>query len=376
MAKTGQLGLMSSSMPRTTPARTSELGQLGGLRAGPATYTRAPVAVTPAPERHWFSRPGTVDAHEVAPQVSPQACQSGLVAWAVGWPPATRGTRFCRTATTSGVMETSLPQAPTVTDPSAYDDEGGGTGDEGDDGPSLGVVAAPAAFIRKPPLKAATSDAACGGLDRRGVPVRATAGALRARVELRREQAGVHPGDTRRLHAPPGGTERRSRSTAGTPLDRPSGRGPRCPGPPGGGGGERGEGRRGRERLRSSSGPSRGRRRLHDRRRRWVGAARRREPSAVTPPARAARGQGQREHRRGSPDRPSEARDVPPRRCGHRLRGHPAALRAGTRTAGCVGRDQDRERVRRPSDSRQRGGPSRTGRRLRRAPAPAPRCAP
>ena len=77
------------------------------------------VAVTPAPDRHWFSIPGTLDAHDVARNVSPQDCQSGLVAWAVGWPPATRGTRFCRTATTPGVMNTSLPQAPTVTDPSA-----------------------------------------------------------------------------------------------------------------------------------------------------------------------------------------------------------------------------------------------------------------
>ena len=73
----------------------------------------------PAPDRHWLSIPGTDEEQEVAPQVPPQACQSGPLAWAVGWPPATSGTRFWRTATTLGAMDTSVPQAPTVTDPFA-----------------------------------------------------------------------------------------------------------------------------------------------------------------------------------------------------------------------------------------------------------------
>jgi hypothetical protein len=63
--------------------------------------------------------PGTDGAHENIPHVLPHACQSGLAARAVGWPPATRGTRFCLTATTVRDIRTFVPPAPTVTDPSA-----------------------------------------------------------------------------------------------------------------------------------------------------------------------------------------------------------------------------------------------------------------
>ena len=73
----------------------------------------------PSPERHWYSMPGTEEAQEAAPQVAPHACQSKLAACGVGRPPATSGTRFCRTPTTFGVIRTSLPQAPMSTLPFA-----------------------------------------------------------------------------------------------------------------------------------------------------------------------------------------------------------------------------------------------------------------
>ena len=63
--------------------------------------------------------PGTEAAHDDAPQVLPQARQSLPAARAVGWPSAISGTRFWRTATTSRVIQTSVPQAPTVTLPLA-----------------------------------------------------------------------------------------------------------------------------------------------------------------------------------------------------------------------------------------------------------------
>ncbi len=75
--------------------------------------------MTPTPDRHWCSMPGTVAAHEAAPHVLPHARQSGLAARAVGRPPATSSTRFCRTLATPGPMDTPWPQAPTVTLPSA-----------------------------------------------------------------------------------------------------------------------------------------------------------------------------------------------------------------------------------------------------------------
>ncbi len=76
------------------------------------------MAVTPTEERHWFSIPAP--EHDDTPQVAPQTFQLGLAAWAVGCPPSTSGTRFWRTATTSGVIVTSVPHAPTFTEPSAW----------------------------------------------------------------------------------------------------------------------------------------------------------------------------------------------------------------------------------------------------------------
>ena len=63
--------------------------------------------------------PGTVAAQEAAPHVAPQDRQCAVAARGVGRPPATSGSRFCRTLTTCGVMVTSLPQAPMSALPSA-----------------------------------------------------------------------------------------------------------------------------------------------------------------------------------------------------------------------------------------------------------------
>src|SRR5665647_1355574 len=117
MTRKVQVGLTSSSMPRTTPARTRSWASWRGVSNGPVAYTSAPSAVTPTPDRHCCSTLGTECAHEVAPQVFPQDSQSGPDAFAVGWPPSTSGTRFWRTLTTSEVIDTSLPHAPTLTVP-------------------------------------------------------------------------------------------------------------------------------------------------------------------------------------------------------------------------------------------------------------------
>src|ERR1035441_849230 len=114
VANMGQSGLISSCMPLTTPARANKLASCRGASAEPWAYTSAPFAVTPTAERHWCSMPGTLEAHELAPQVAPHSCQSALAARAVGRPPATSGTRFWRTATTLGVILTSRPHAPTL----------------------------------------------------------------------------------------------------------------------------------------------------------------------------------------------------------------------------------------------------------------------
>src|SRR5664279_1244726 len=77
----GQSGLISSSIPRTTPARTSRTASCKGSSAGPCAYINAPFEVTPRAERHWCSMPGTLAAHELAPQVEPHARSADWQAW-------------------------------------------------------------------------------------------------------------------------------------------------------------------------------------------------------------------------------------------------------------------------------------------------------
>ena len=80
----------------------------------PATTTRSPLAVIPAPDRHvnwsWWRR-------------LPQSPSALLLSPGTGVPLSTMRCRFCRTDTTSAVMVMSLPDRADVDSAVAVDDE-------------------------------------------------------------------------------------------------------------------------------------------------------------------------------------------------------------------------------------------------------------
>ncbi len=104
-----QPGLMSSSMPRTTPASARIRPSVQTDSAGPPTYTSAPPAVTPNPERWMYAAWPMVLPHSFVPPVA----QVGLTR-----PPSTSICRFCRTLATCGPMRSSPFQVPTSAVPS------------------------------------------------------------------------------------------------------------------------------------------------------------------------------------------------------------------------------------------------------------------
>ena len=178
----------------------------------------------PSPERHWCSMPGTEAAQETAPQVAPHASP-------------VRARRLRRRAPAGHQRDEVLPDAhhvpghshvtapgPDVDAAIRVDHQGGGPPPQRVDRAALRVVAAARRRHHETAVERGHQRGGLGRLDRRGVTVRASAGAPRPGVQPGGQQAGVHPRDPGWLRA--AGRDEGGLVDGTYAADRPSGRAP------------------------------------------------------------------------------------------------------------------------------------------------------
>src|SRR5664280_2619460 len=149
---------MSSSMPRTTPACTRSWASWRGASNGPVAYTSAPSAVTP------------IGAGRLRRRLAPFDERHQILADAYD----IRSHRHVAAPHTDADR------------PVRIDDQRRRPGDQRDDDPSLGEVAATGGVHEEAAVECCHQRYRLRRLDRRRVEVRPTARTLRAGVEQRR----------------------------------------------------------------------------------------------------------------------------------------------------------------------------------------------